>query len=72
MNKLKFPLTGMVTSVGYQGAADVTDVINQVSSTVDFGKYFLIGVAGAVGGLLVKIIWGLIKKMVPSLNNIDK
>ena len=59
-------------------ASKITGNIHLFFNTADmlqnhpFLYYFLIGLAGAAGGLVIKIVWGCIKRMFPKLKNIDK
>ncbi len=54
-----------------ESAQQVTNhAINELHSSILI--YFWIGMLGAGGELLLKIIWWLIKKWFPKLKNIDK
>jgi hypothetical protein len=80
--------TGMFSSLGIKGFSDIlsdstiVDTANKVTEKAiqhqlvgdmpPLITYFWIGVLGALGGLLIKILWGCLKKWFPKLKNIDK
>jgi hypothetical protein len=73
------PAWGAVSSLSFKGISDISqspevaEIAEQsLSHQPKLMSYFLIGVAGALGGLLVKIAWGVCKKVFPKLKNIDK
>ncbi len=73
MKKYYEPVVGFVSSVGVKGVNDIHQVTTMgVNISPDLVKYFWIGVLGALGGLLVKIIWGCLKLWFPRLSKIDK
>lgn len=77
IKKIWLPVTGSVSSLTLSAteAAANSPQILQVKSLISSNPlidYFLIGVAGALGGLVVKVVWGLIKKTFPKIKDIDK
>lgn len=77
MKQFREPATGFLTSVSVKGVQDLTEATDKLitagpSPEHTIMVYFLIGIAGALGGLLVKISWGIIKRKFPKLQNIDK
>lgn len=71
------PIAGSISSIGVKGISasatsePVTRVV-EVSHQPDLMFYFLVGVAGAIGGLVVKIAWSAMKRCFPKLlENID-
>lgn len=67
MKRIFEPVVGCFSSVGVAGAKDIAEGINNPDVMV----YFWIGVLGALGGLLVKLIWGCMKLWFPTLRKID-
>lgn len=72
MKRYSEPIVGFISSVGCKGVNDLQHVTSGVNIPPDLVKYFWIGVLGALGGLLVKIIWGCLKLWFPRLSKIDK
>lgn len=73
------PTAGAISSISWKGITDLsqspelTEIAEQsLSHQPTLMTYFLIGVVGALGGLLVKIAWGVCKKVFPKLKTIDK
>jgi hypothetical protein len=73
------PTAGAISSISWKGITDLsqspelTEIAEQsLRNQPTLMSYFLIGVVGALGGLLVKIAWGVCKKVFPKLKNIDK
>ena len=73
------PTAGAISSISWKGITDLSqspEVANLAEQAVKHEptlmSYFLIGVVGALGGLLVKIAWGVCKKVFPKLKTIDK
>ncbi|MCY1720143.1 hypothetical protein OU798_07305 [Prolixibacteraceae bacterium Z1-6] len=79
------PATGFVSSVSIASVSnaqpvtedigEIIDVTHQAIATApDHGVlwYLLVGFFGALGGLLLKIAWSLIKRKFPKLQNLDK
>ena len=52
----------------------ISDIVNNaiVINFSELFQYFLIGVVGTLAGLIVRILWGIIKRKFPSLHEIDK
>jgi hypothetical protein len=73
------PIAGAISSISWKGISDisqspeVTDLAEKaISNQPTLINYFLIGIVGALGGLLVKLAWGVCKKVFPKLKTIDK
>jgi hypothetical protein len=78
------PLVGSISSLSFKKISDEViyspDVIDSAARIAKYAEsenkslmqYFLIGVVGAAGGLVLKITWGCIKRWFPKLKNIDK
>ena len=71
------PSTGAAASLSFKGISELTtpealDAADQVfrhqPALID---YFFIGVVGALGGLLVKLCWGILKQCFPKLKKIE-
>lgn len=72
-------MAGAISSISWKGITDlsqspeVAEIAEEaVKHEPTLMSYFLIGVVGALGGLLVKVGWGLCKKIFPKLHGIDK
>lgn len=79
ISKYWTPVTGAMSSISFKGISDMTtspvaeETIHQATSHQPaLITYLWIGVLGALGGLMVKVIWGLLKHAFPSLKNIDR
>lgn len=73
------PTAGAISSISFKGINDISqspEVANLAEQAAKHEptlmSYFLIGVVGALGGLLVKVAWGMCKKLFPKLHGIDK
>ena len=74
------PIAGAVTSLSFKAGADISqktpEIIDSIQQAQHQGpeliNYFYIGILGAIGGLLVKILWGLVKSIFPKLKILDK
>jgi len=78
------PLTGALSSLSFKGIIDVAANSNDIVSAAgqvaeeaakhepELITYLYIGMLGGLGGLLIKISWGCIKRVFPKLKNIDK
>lgn len=73
------PTAGAISSISWKGINDISqspEVANLAEQSVmhepTLMNYFLIGIVGALGGLLVKLAWGMCKKIFPKLHGIDK
>lgn len=73
------PTAGAISSVSWKSITDlsqspeIAEIAEQsLKHEPTLLGYFLIGVVGALGGLLVKVAWGMCKKFFPKLNGIDK
>ena len=78
------PITGAVSSISFKGITDITanpeitDTAGQVARQAlnnpqpELITYLWIGMLGGLGGLLIKILWGCLKRWFPKLKNIDK
>ncbi len=73
------PTWGAVSSLSFKGISDISqspEVANMTEQSIrhqpTLMSYFLIGIVGALGGLLVKVAWGVCKKFFPKLKNFDK
>jgi hypothetical protein len=83
-NRFWTPIAGAISSLSFKGINDInsfpefTDTAEQVarhalkSPQPELITYLWIGVLGGLGGLLVKIAWGCIKKIFPKLKGLDK
>ncbi|WP_297095626.1 hypothetical protein [uncultured Draconibacterium sp.] len=85
LQKFWLMIAGFFSSIFYQGVNDLhaqgTNAQEMaVKAAEQFASaspehtmlwYFMIGVVGAVGGLLVKIIWACLKRLFPKLKTID-
>jgi len=73
-------ITGAISSLGFKGISDISqspaaeDTARQLAEQTQptFFTYLWIGILGGLGGLLVKIVWGICKKIFPRLKEIDK
>lgn len=78
------PVLGAMSSVSVKGIVDLS-ANPDVSETADWVArkavtdpqhhlitYLWIGMLGALGGLIVKVLWGLCKKRWPKLKNLEK
>lgn len=73
MKKYYEPVLGFISSVGFKGVNDLQyTATSGINISPDLVKYFWIGVLGALGGLLVKVVWGCLKLWFPKLGKIDK
>lgn len=75
------PTAGALSSLSFKGIADISQspIAEEAARQIAFQQtqpmlitYLWIGVLGGLGGLLVKIAWGVCKKIFPKLKNIDK
>jgi hypothetical protein len=73
------PTAGAISSISWKGITDLSQspevaklAEHSLNNQPTLMSYFLIGVVGALGGLLVKVAWGLCKKFFPKIKNIDK
>jgi hypothetical protein len=73
------PTAGAISSISWKGITDISQspevaeiAQKSLSDQPTLINYFLIGIVGALGGLLVKLAWGLCKKLFPKLHGIDK
>ena len=71
------PGTGAAASLSFKGISELTttealDTADQVlrhqPALID---YFFIGIVGALGGLLVKLCWGILKQYFPKLKKLE-
>lgn len=75
------PFAGGGTALSFKGISELTTQTPKIMDTTQqliavtthepMIRYFWIGVLGAVGGLLVKIIWMCIKRWVPFFKKLD-
>jgi len=73
------PTAGAISSISWKGITDISQspevaelAEKSLSHQPALMTYFLIGVVGALGGLMVKVAWGICKKFFPKLHGIDK
>lgn len=78
IKKIWLPVLGSGTSLTMSGVENINIDPPQILAATQLLinnpiiYYFLIGLAGAAGGLTLKIVWGIIKRFFPKLKNIDK
>jgi hypothetical protein len=85
IQRIWMPVLGIISTLGFKQINDKTILSPDIAETVQHVTnyavneghssllvYFWIGMLGAAGGLVLKIIWSLIKKWFPKLKNIDK
>lgn len=78
IKKFWLPVAGFFTSITVSATEQTQTQICNIMKTENLINtnpltyYFLIGLAGAAGGLVIKIIWGMLKRKFPKLKNIDK
>ena len=75
------PVAGSGTALSFKGISeistqtpeimDATQQIIAATTTEPMIRYFWIGVLGAVGGLLVKIIWMCLKRWIPFIKKLE-
>jgi hypothetical protein len=83
--RIWMPILGTISTLGFKQINDKTilspDIAESAQQATNYSItephsslliYFWIGMLGAAGGLVLKIIWWLIKKWFPKLKNIDK
>jgi len=76
------PAAGGGTALSFKGITDISQTTPEILDTTQqiiaattsepLIRYFWIGVLGAVGGLLVKIIFYCIKRYIPFFKKLDK
>lgn len=67
IKRLWLPASGSVSSI------TLTAIETPLTINIHFIFYYLlVGIVGALGGLLVKIAWGTLKRKYPTLKNLDK
>lgn len=75
--KIWAPGAGAAASLSFKGISELTtpealDTADQVfhhqPALID---YFFIGIVGALGGLLVKLCWGMLKQYFPKLKKLE-
>ncbi|MDP2335929.1 MAG: hypothetical protein Q8N05_05685 [Bacteroidota bacterium] len=72
MKEIREPLTGFIASITVKGSGDIAAMIEPLTQTPHLMDYFWVGFFGAVGGLMVKLIWSLLKKHFPQLKKFDQ
>ena len=85
IQRIWMPVLGTISTLSFKQindktilSPDIADTAQQVTNHSvnephsSLMIYFWIGMLGAAGGLVLKIIWCLIKKWFPKLKNIDK
>jgi hypothetical protein len=78
IDRFWLPISGSVTSISFKGienAASMDTPLLQVQLFQEHSLwyYLLIGVMGALGGLMVKIAWSCLKRSFPRyLKNLDQ
>ena len=56
-----------------QEVAQVTEVVSRfIIPPEEVLRYFVYGLVGALAGLLIRIVWGVLKRKFPLLNGIDR
>lgn len=76
-DRLWLPLSGSIASIGFKGIETASTLDAPILSIPvvqehTLGYYFLIGILGAAGGLVFKIIWSALKRKFPKhLKDID-
>lgn len=77
LDRLWLPISGAVASIGFKGIESATSIEAPILSIPVVEEhsvwyYFVIGVVGAAGGLVFKIIWSALKRKFPKhLKDID-
>ena len=74
------PTAGAISSMGFKGIEDISQnpMAEELAQNIAVQPqpilitYLWIGVLGGLGGLLVKIAWGICKKIFPKLKNIEE
>jgi hypothetical protein len=74
------PTAGAISSLSFKGIADISqspvaeEAVKQIAMQPQPALItsLWIGILGGLGGLAVKIAWGVCKKIFPKLKNIDK
>lgn len=76
-DRLWLPFSGALASIGFKGIETASTLDSPILSIPvvqehTLGYYFLIGILGAAGGLVFKIIWSALKRKFPKhLKDID-
>ena len=71
------PLTGAGTSISFKGIEEIStnpnikDATQFIINHDPLWHYLLIGILGALGGLLFKIFWCWLKRKFPKLQKLD-
>jgi hypothetical protein len=77
-NKYWHVVFGGGTAVSFKGISDIAEstkdivVHTPIMTVEEIIKYILIAAIGTITGLLIRIMWGVIKRRFPSLKGIDK
>ncbi len=77
-DRLWLPISGSIASIGFKGIETATSIEAPILSTPTLQEhglwyYFIIGIVGAAGGLVFKILWSAIKRRFPKqLRHIDQ
>lgn len=79
IRELWMPLTGAGASISAKGITDISTTPDLMDAThkliithEPMWHYLVIGILGALGGLIFKILWYWLKRRFPKLQNIDK
>ena len=78
LDRIWLPITGSLTSIGFKGIETSTNLevpILQIPVVQDHSLwyYLLVGMFGALGGLMVKVIWSALKRWFPKqLKHLDQ
>ena len=81
LSDIWMPVAGGSSAISFKGITDLsiqtpeimdaTQQLIAVTTTEPLIRYFWIGVIGAIGGLLVKVIWICLKRWIPFLNKLE-
>ena len=79
LSEIWMPVAGGSTAISFKGISELSiqtpDILDAsqeliaITTTEPLFRYFLIGVIGALGGLLVKILWLCMKNWIPFFKN---
>ena len=81
LSDIWMPVAGGSTALSFKGISnlslqtpeiiDASQQLKAVTATEPLIRYFWIGVIGAIGGLLVKVLWICLKRWIPFFKNLE-
>ena len=81
LSDIWMPIAGGSTALSFKGISnlstqtpeimDASQQLIAVTTTEPLIRYFWIGVIGAIGGLLVKVLWICLKRWIPFFKNLE-